>query len=340
MKYMMWIMNKSPLKGKAYVDLMKKKLSGSFDSGTELKRFNKRKDADEEKHMDEIRATKAYKYLTWSKVKEYLGAYPQRQIELHDELYKHIHGNDGKITAIELETIRKIFDYGYYIDGDAETAYKIAALMDTNTCCYCNRLYTLTIDNINAESGEKTHLVRPTFDHWFPQNKYPDLALSYYNLIPSCTLCNSSLKHDNTDMSLDKFIHPYVDEDCGFRFTYRPLSNGNKVEYAFKVADKAYQQKVINTLNLFKTIEIYDAHAPLELQDLLDLAQEYPGDYIEQLITTVMSDLDISENDTYRAVFGIEIDQRHHADRPFSKFKSDIIAEIKCKTKKAKKESL
>lgn len=337
---MMWIMNKSPLKGKAYLDLMEKKLSVSFGPGSGLRKFNKRKDAEAEQHMNDIKETKSYAYLTWSRVKEYLVAYPQRQIELHNELYKQIQDDDGNIAAIELETIQKIFNYGYYIDGDADTAYKIASLMDTNTCCYCNRLYTLTIDNKTVESGEKTHLVRPTFDHWFPQKKYPDLALSYYNLIPSCTLCNSSLKHDNVDVSLDKFIHPYVDEDCGFRFTYRPLSNGNKVEYAFKVADKAYQQKVLNTLDLFKTIEIYDAHAPLELQDLLDLAQEYPGDYIEQLITNVMADLDISENNAYRAVFGIEIDQRHHADRPFSKFKSDIIAEIKRKTKKAKKEHL
>lgn len=333
-------MNKSPLKGKAYLDLISKKLSVRFDSDTGLRKFNKRKGAEAEQHMDDIMATKSYNYLTWPRVKEYLVAYPQRQIELHNELYKHIQDDDGNIAVIEIETIQKIFNYSYYIDGDSETAYKIAALMDTNTCCYCNRLYTLTIDNKNTKSGEKTHLVRPTFDHWFPQNKYPDLALSYYNLIPSCTLCNSSLKHDNTDMSLDKFIHPYVDEDCGFRFTYRPLSTGNKVECAFKVVDKAYQQKVINTLNLFKTIEIYDAHAPLELQDLLDLAQEYPCDYIEQLITHVMADLNISENDAYRAVFGIEIDQRHHADRPFSKFKSDIIAEIKRRSKKAKKECL
>ena len=333
-------MNKSPLKGKAYLDLMAKKLSVSFDPDTGLRKFYKRKGAEAEQHMDDIRATKSYNYLTWPRVKEYLVAYPQRQIELHNELYKHIQDDDGNIAAIEIETIQKIFDYGYYIDRDSEAAYKLAALMDTNTCCYCNRLYTLTIDNKNTKSGVKTHLVRPTFDHWFPQNKYPDLALSYYNLIPSCTLCNSSLKHDNTDMSLDEYIHPYVDEDCGFRFSYRPLSTGNKVEYAFKIADKAYQQKVINNLNLFKTIEIYDAHAPLELQDLLDLAQEYPGDYIEQLITNVMADLNISDNDAYRAVFGIEIDQRHHADRPFSKFKSDIIAEIKRRTKKAKKEYL
>ena len=38
--------------------------------------------------------------------------------------------------------------------------------------------------------------MRPQFDHWFPKKKYPLLAISFYNLIPCCTYCNSSVKGD------------------------------------------------------------------------------------------------------------------------------------------------
>lgn len=50
-------------------------------------------------------------------------------------------------------------------------------------------MYTKTVFD---EEGEK--ITRPTFDHWFAKDDHPLLALSFYNLIPSCNICNSSVK--------------------------------------------------------------------------------------------------------------------------------------------------
>lgn len=197
--------------------------------------------------------------------------------------------------------------------------------MEVNTCVYCNRQYTMTV----VDSGTGEQLVRPEFDHWFPQTDYPDLAISYYNLIPSCYLCNSLLKHD-APMSLDKHVHPYIDRKTGFSFTYVPISSGHAVDVKIDSHQpKTYQRKVAETLRLLKIKQIYGMHSDFELKDLLDLAQANPPDYIDVLVNDVAKDLGMNEEDAYRILFGTEQREEDFLKRPMSKFKSDVIKKIK-----------
>lgn len=75
--------------------------------------------------------------------------------------------------------------------------------LDLTICPYCNRNYIFTINtrkNINAQ-----------FDHFYSKTKYPFLALSFYNLIPCCPICNKSKGDSNIG------INPYVsgfDDKC------------------------------------------------------------------------------------------------------------------------------
>lgn len=63
-------------------------------------------------------------------------------------------------------------------------------------------------------------------DHFFPKGKYPFLALSYYNLIPSCDKCNESPNKGQNDPieqeAKGKTIqHPYILNDSIVRFNLR-----------------------------------------------------------------------------------------------------------------------
>ena len=158
------------------------------------------------------------------------------------------------------------------------------------------------------------------------------LYLSYYNLIPSCSLCNSSLKRTQKT-SFENHIHPYIDSEPGFFFRYQPLGIGEdgKENYAvdFNItATGTNSTRVQNTLDLFRIKEIYNAHANYELRDLIELATAYPEDYIEVIITKILKDTSLTREDIYRMLFGIEIAPEKHLDRPFSKFKNDIINQI------------
>ncbi len=105
----------------------------------------------------------------------------------------------------------KVFDYDAFVKFNEETpagipygAYPLAEALSINVCVYCNRNYTFTV---NEKGKEKR--VRPEFDHFLPQSKYPYLALSFYNLIPSCHICNSNLKHKE-EFTYDANLHPYA----------------------------------------------------------------------------------------------------------------------------------
>ncbi len=204
-----------------------------------------------------------------------------------------------------------------------------------DTCVYCNKNYTLSIT--------KTH-ARAQLDHWFPKDKFPILALSFYNLIPSCQSCNhlkgdcdliikeiinknNATKKDILEWlvnALAEMNHPYLKSE-NFKFTwfFNGSLNNSKVE--FRVKDK----KTEETLKFNRTKEIYNGHSNKELKDLLDLRSKYSKNYLDILLNKTFSHLSIPEEEAYRMIFGVEIIEEDYHKRPFSKFKHDIIEELK-----------
>lgn len=336
----MWILKKDSQKAKAYASKFWELTSYEFDEKTDLLKGLKK----------ELQATRSYKYLNKNKINEYLCAEPQDLLRLHTELFTHIlkgttdkvfsqteweehqkdhthHPEYSVIDGNEIDTIKSIFNYGAQIGGKRELSYFIAKLIDSNTCTYCNRQYTLTVF-----SDDNKPIIRPEFDHWFSQQDYPDLALSFFNLIPSCSLCNSSLKRAKKT-SLHEYIHPYVDSEPGFAFGYKSLGKGKdgKEEYSVDIDITTTGTDIIrvqNTLDLFRIEEIYNAHANYELRDLIELATAYPGDYIEVIIGKILKDTSLSKEEIFRMLFGIEMTPEKYQNRPFSKFKNDIINQI------------
>jgi hypothetical protein len=290
-------------------------------------------------------------FLTDVKVEVLVTAKPSELIAIHEEFIRSI--GDGcslaeysrylkarkkKITSATekslvakydgtIKKIYKLFDYDNYISKKKNRAYGLSKLIGRNTCTYCNRLYTFTIVVKDPETGRvnnNTRLARPQFDHWYPKKKYPLLALSFYNLIPSCSVCNSSIKGDD-DYSLKTHVHPYVDGlDEGFSFSYRKIAIGRN-----EVILKYNGAKIERTLSDLKIKEIYDAHSGFELQDLLDLRYKYSDNYLDTLFNKTFDLSLVDKQDAYRMLFGTEINPARFDVRPFSKFKYDILKELK-----------
>lgn len=335
----MWHLKIDSQKAKKYKDKLVDFYEKSFNRDG-----HKKIRGSEDISFEDQTSTKAYNFLTKTQVDEYLDATPAKMIELHNTLFHTILGEDSnqedwidvinnldkkrtedKPLLTELLVIKKVFNYESYIDAKTDFSYWLAELIGTNTCVYCNRQYTLTIRESNTQEG----LVRPTFDHWLPQKYYPDLALSFYNLIPSCSLCNSSLKHDDAILP-GQYIYPYGSKGAGFDFTYRELAKHKyMVDTNITTTDNEEREKVKRTMSMFHIKDIYNAHADFELKDLMNLSQQYPGDYVDTLISNVMKDLNVSRSDVYRLIFGVESNPDKYLDRPMSKFKMDIIGEIR-----------
>src|ERR1700694_241223 len=87
--------------------------------------------------------------------------------------------------------LTSVFNYKWFTRTYASyyCGYDLATKLNVKTCPYCNRNYTVTV------ADGKSRVTRPDFDHFFPHKQFPLLALSFYNLIPSCLVCNRPVKH-------------------------------------------------------------------------------------------------------------------------------------------------
>ncbi|MFM2016893.1 MAG: hypothetical protein RL007_549 [Bacteroidota bacterium] len=135
-------------------------------------------------------------------------------------------------TAIEKKLSKrllKIFNYDSFVAAYMPKwgAYQLAESLNVSACAYCNRIFTFTLDRVDqGRRLKKTKTAarrkfklkdiasaktRPEFDHFYPKDQFPYLALSIYNLIPSCHVCNSNFKGKRV-LNYDDYFNPYEDD--------------------------------------------------------------------------------------------------------------------------------
>lgn len=227
-----------------------------------------------------------------------------------------------------LELIIDTFDYQGQLSGSKSRSYHLTKNIGHNACVYCNRQYAFNIEK-DGGKNDSSRFARPALDHWFPKSVYPLLSLSIHNLIPSCTVCNSSAKGD-TIFRLTTHVNPYMtaSNDPGWHFDYKPAVGGGWEVLLKDFADAKEEE----TAKAFFLKETYQAHADLELSDTLELAMQNGGSYVPTLIKHVMSNVKgVSVEDVYRLLFSTEYDLGKQDKRPFSKMKRDILDVLKIK---------
>lgn len=196
-----------------------------------------------------------------------------------------------------------IFDYK---DFAKNYSYKLAAKLGVSVCPYCNRQYTHTVsidpekESDDDTDNKRTNIIRPEFDHYFPQSRYPMFALSLYNLIPSCHVCNSNIKGFR-ELNINKHLHPYIQEDKDFKFIYNKNTDKNNIYQTNHLIEIDYKRngngeidykgngngeinvKAQETCQFFYLPEIYKSHSNLA-DEIVELANEYPPDRIENMV--------------------------------------------------------
>lgn len=242
-----------------------------------------------------------------------IGAEPNILLEKHKKF------ENLNLDSEQQESTKVIFKYVYEKYFQNKHGKDFLNHLNIDTCTYCNRNYTLDFKNLNNS--------RAQLDHWFPKESFPILALSFYNLIPSCSSCNhikGAAKEIKWLEALDNLVHPYCDR-LDFTFSYE-FDGFNKP----KTWIKKYKQnlKTEKTIKSNKLREIYETQSGKELQDLYDLRMKYSKNYLDILCNKTFQGLSLSQEEAYRMIFGIEIEEENFHKRPFSKFKKDIIQEL------------
>jgi len=226
------------------------------------------------------------------------------------------------VTKKTIASIKSLIKYDSFIDTSKDNtfsfyhAYHLAENLNIPTCVYCNRLYTQTII---PSPGE--YIARATLDHWFPKSKFPFLALSFYNLIPSCNICNSSVK-GATNYTLRDIFHPYlkhnsISRQLDFKFSY-DMEDHIHAKGKFISKNKFTD----SSLSAMKLKEIYEVHTE-EIRELIHLKKAYSDSYISSLNSLLKTS--ISPEEVYRLAFGTHFEDDLLIKRPLSKLKKDIL---------------
>ena len=140
----------------------------------------------------------------------------------------------------ELKEVLETF--GYDNLRRSEVGVWFSTQLHIKVCPYCNREYTFTISLPN-----KKDKLLFNFDHFLSKSEYPYLSLSFFNLIPCCSICNTNFKGDKP-FSVYKNIHPHIEgfnKNVTFTLNTSDVSfaegNPNKKTYtiSFKNIDKS-----------------------------------------------------------------------------------------------------
>jgi hypothetical protein len=219
-------------------------------------------------------------------------------------------------------------EYLFKYESSSEWALKLIENLNINSCLYCNR------QHISVSSDRK---FGTTLDHFYDKATYPYLALSFYNLVPSCYACNSQLKNTKS-FSLHTHLHPY---EKGFEKILHFKTSFDKLEYLIDDHSKDFDivleewrytkpdandlEKAKKNVEDFMLIEQYQIHKE-EVRDLLKLGFRYLG--TSKSFYEGWDGLFEDKNEAIRIMFGgLFVDEKDLHKRVLSKLKRDIAIE-------------
>lgn len=171
-------------------------------------------------------------------------------------------GEIGKIEEGAPELLGKIFRYdkfAYSVD-----AKRLLKKLGITVCPYCNRMFIATIER--SDTKKRWNGTRPQFDHYFNKDRYPYLAVNFYNLIPSCSSCNQ-YKHE-LDTYEEPLLYPY-DEGMGQEYVFAayPVRHNWEIFYE-NIIDKKEDIKLFiepKPINIYKNKDV-SASERIELE--------------------------------------------------------------------------
>lgn len=240
-----------------------------------------------------------------------------------------------KIGQIESIEIQKEFERVYTNFSNRKFGHQWAERLGVTVCPYCNRSYIFTVEK-DARNGK----VRPQYDHFFPKSKYPYLAVSMYNLIPSCAVCNSGKSDkDNFKDQKVQYLNPYV-EGYGTKTVLQitPKKKKDRIhsyvglaeEYTVKPesapdVDKDAAKRIQNTWDLLKLGPLYEKHSDY-IRNILRAKQIYTEEYLNQLIKSFPGAFD-DMDDLRNVVYFNYLDEEKWGKRILAKLTHDLEAE-------------
>lgn len=223
---------------------------------------------------------------------------------------------------------RKIIDNLYIlISSDLRTELMMS--LDVGSCPYCNRLFVTSLKRRKDKCQSTADL-----DHFYNKEIFPLFALSLFNFVPSCHVCNSNLKSTNWADAIYPFNEAFgnngkfiVDKKSMKNDDYMKFLTSTNTDYDLNLkievsGDEIIKEKINNSKKLFALDEIYKNHTEYARQVLAKKHYFYNEDYLKSICATLGAN--ISEDVFKLIIFGYRMNENDKRI-PLSKLTHDLL---------------
>ena len=277
--------------------------------------------------------------------KELFLDYENKEIDKIIKIMKKKNKKSKSILEIRFEKLNiseeylpnQLFCYKKLQTGNKDwNRHKLLSLIGIEICPYCQRNY---ISSYEENNDEKT---TADLDHFYPKSLYPFLALSLYNFIPSCQICNSRFK-GNKDTRDSVYLYEEGFDELGVKFkTSKEVISeilGErysdfyvKIDYE-NLKNKEDGEKVKNSIENLGLDRVYKKSHNQYIQNLLYNIEKYPENYLENCVEMFESNVDKKKQleEYFKDIVKEPYRKRIENGEPLAKLTKDILEEFNIK---------
>jgi hypothetical protein len=274
-----------------------------------------------------------FKYIFWKiTIEKILLAKENEIMKLIILIDERLNKLSVKHKNIIIKKIQNLFKYKDKYQNSVLTPF-FTENFNFRTCFYCNKDF---ITNFEANKEVSTFQL----DHFFDKATYPYLALSFYNLIPSCYVCNAKVKLSKNTFKHDSKIGKFQNETCiapndeKFEFhqkvKFKLLLDDSCKNLHIKSKDdidinlkEQFTDKYDKYIEIFKLNERYKAQKDI-VSDMIQKAELYPESRLKELENLT----GIPFQQIKKDIFNLIDENEDLSKQPFSKLIVDMSKEL------------
>ena len=219
--------------------------------------------------------------------------------------------------------------YDAFADWDSgkgkPIAYYFFEELNIRTCPYCNRQYTFTLHTSKAKTS-------PEYDHFYDKADYPLLAVSFYNLVPSCHTCNHVKGKNNTAKvnpyfkGFDSKFYLYDRDDTNHRLNAAEMLVKGDGVLKMRKEDDSINIDEQGNIDTFGLKGLYDMHDDF-VRELLEKAVSYDKTAREQLADAFQK-RGYTPDHVYDFIWGKYLEDVNLDNRLLSKLTKDLLEQL------------
>lgn len=224
------------------------------------------------------------------------------------------------------KAVLEAFNFAHYRKN---VLVEVARQLNVKTCPYCNMHYTLYANEPKKHSMKK--MARFQFDHFFDKAQYPMLSMSFYNLIPSCGVCNQGKSTGQLALEYNPYYND-IHRQFHFELTdplgpYSAARMNDEVKVDLIPEAGVNKDDFKNYVDMFHLKALYGRHGDVA-QEVFDKAYEDPY-YLNPANFNFLGDRTLDY--LKRLWLGNYTEPEEIEKRPMAKFMQDMWRQAKGK---------